>query len=564
MSGHPSARRHSRDYIHDNAKFEGHNILPVSSDHHHSVPPGDSVFTATAAHGSAPEAIDTLMYHMDDNFWEDAPDMQAQKLDTSNHSQIRNHIPLEQSFTTLQTHDDFAPGMAIASGSMNIPTQSTSTAPAGSPLSPSPRMPQQGTAQCVAHLFIPQSHRPQFVAALAAPPDLALKIKKSVRFRREPSSTSKRRGAESPVAFSSIKSSSLSKSVPGSSVKSASPRFAHGGVGIFGNSSNSNSSSSSLKASGASIVEKDPEEKVAELMELKQMKIRQEDLFHLKDQIIHLSQNLEDKESILDEVRVERKSLQSELARYIAMVKQIQRDVELATQAEVELSKEREQLSQQVSQLKDSDYKILKEEVDQLRFKKGLRPLPSLEQEQADVMGRYLEQRRGQWRQDGLLQEYAGCTANSIHHSGGSSSTAASSSSAGATSTGRSSNLPSGSGSGSNSGPGPVSRSSPRATTSSSISLTSRTRNHSARSEKNVQQSDPRQNRNTSSSSASRSSKPQTTRSSTVRPSVATSRSSGRQSQRSSPSSSRSRSQSPSVRSSSSSTAQRSKKRSRY
>ncbi|KAF9278860.1 hypothetical protein BGZ68_008316 [Mortierella alpina] len=390
VSLHPPARRHSREYIQDNRKFEDH-ILQVSSDHHphhsHSVQPGDSIFTASAAHGPAPEAIDTLMYH--DSFWEDPPDTQTQKLESSYHGQNSNHIPLEQSFTTLKTNDDFAPGPAATSSNVNIPTQSTSVAPAGSPLSPSPEMPAQGTAQCIAHLFIPQSHRPQFVAALAASPDLSLKIKKSVRFRREPSSTSKRRGAESPVAFSSIKSNSLSKSLSGSSVKSASPRFSPGGVGHFGtNGSSSSSSNSSLKAYGVSMVEKDPEEKVAELMELKQMKIRQEDLFHLKDQIIHLSQNLEEKESILDEVRVERKSLQSELARYIAMVKQIQKDVELATQAEAELSKEREQLSQQVSQLKDNDYKILKEEVDQLRSKKGLRPLPSLEQEQADVMGR--------------------------------------------------------------------------------------------------------------------------------------------------------------------------------
>ncbi|KAF9574171.1 hypothetical protein EC968_007266 [Mortierella alpina] len=369
-------------------------------------------------------------------------------------------------------------------------------------------------------------------------------------------------GAESPVAFSSIKSSSLPKALPGSSVKLESPRFAHGNIS---HSYCNSSSSSSFKAHGISIVEKDPEEKIAELMELKQMKIRQEDLFHLKDQIIHLSQNLEDKESILDEVRVERKSLQSELARYIVMVKQIQRDVDLATQAELELSKEREQLSQQVSQLKDNDYKILKEEVDQLRAKKGLRPLPSLEQEQAEVMGRYLEQRRGQWRQDGLLQEYASGTADSIHH-GGSTSTAASSSSSGATSTGRRSNMSSGAGAGSNSGPGPVSRSSPRATSSSSASLTTRTRNHSARSEKSSQPSDSRHSRNTgsSNSSTSRSSKPQTTRSSMAGPSVATSRSSGRQSHRSSPGSSRSRSQSPSMRSSSSSIAERSKKRSRY
>ncbi|KAF9172770.1 hypothetical protein BGX20_004882 [Mortierella sp. AD010] len=120
---------------------------------------------------------------------------------------------------------------------------------------------------------------------------------------------------------------------------------------------------------------------MAELMELKRMKIRQEDFLHMKDQILQIAQTLEDKQSILDEVRSERKSLQSELARYIAMVKQIQKDFEL---------------------LKNHDYKIFKEEVDQLRMEKGLRPLPSLEQEEAEFMGRYLEQRREQWREDGM------------------------------------------------------------------------------------------------------------------------------------------------------------------
>ncbi|KAF9942879.1 hypothetical protein BGZ70_006085, partial [Mortierella alpina] len=150
------------------------------------------MFTAGVAHRAAPEAVDALLSHMGDSFWEDAPHTQTQQLDTSNYSQSSNHIPLEQSFTTLKTNDDFASGPASTSSSMNIPPQSASLAPAGSPPSPSPRMTLQAAAPCVAHLFIPQSHRPQFIAALAAPPDLALKIKKSVRFRREPSSTSKR------------------------------------------------------------------------------------------------------------------------------------------------------------------------------------------------------------------------------------------------------------------------------------------------------------------------------------------------------------------------------------
>ncbi|KAF9289292.1 hypothetical protein BGZ74_000755, partial [Mortierella antarctica] len=58
-------------------------------------------------------------------------------------------------------------------------------------------------------------------------------------------------------------------------------------------------------------------------------RIRQDDLFHLKEQVFTMTQSLEDKDSILDEVRAERKSLQSELSRYIAMVKQVQKDLEL-------------------------------------------------------------------------------------------------------------------------------------------------------------------------------------------------------------------------------------------
>ncbi|KAF9426855.1 hypothetical protein BGZ94_005902 [Podila epigama] len=129
-------------------------------------------------------------------------------------------------------------------------------------------------------------------------------------------------------------------------------------------------------------------------------RIRQDDLYHLKEQVLQMSQSLEDKASILDMVRAERKMLQTELNRYVTMVKQIQKDLDLASEAESQLAKERDELSQQVVQTRDNDYRILKEEVDQLRSRKGMRALPTLEQEHAAIMGRYLEQRRGQWRGD--------------------------------------------------------------------------------------------------------------------------------------------------------------------
>ncbi|KAF9434099.1 hypothetical protein BGZ76_008545 [Entomortierella beljakovae] len=160
---------------------------------------------------------------------------------------------------------------------------------------------------------------------------------------------------------------------------------------------------------------------MAELMELKQMKIRQEDFLHVKDQIYQITHTLEEKQSVLDEVKSERKSLQSELSRYIIMVKQIQKDYELIQQAEAELTKDRDQLSQQLTQLRDHDFNFLKEEVDQLRAKKGLRPLPSLEQEEAEHLGRYLEKRREHWRGDGS-QDLAGPSDNTSSRGAPSSS----------------------------------------------------------------------------------------------------------------------------------------------
>ncbi|KAF9917797.1 hypothetical protein BX616_011276 [Lobosporangium transversale] len=256
---------------------------------------------------------------------------------------------------------------------------------------------------CMTRIIIPESHRDQFVKALSNSPDLALRIKKkSVRFNSlskdlDSSSSSPAkmiRRDDCPVAYSKI-----NKNDPPSSTPSSTP-------------SNSSHISSTLKTSFRALYnslpisstvqslplpcaqDKDPDEKVAELMELKQM-----------NQISQTAQDLEDKESLLDEVRSERKVLQTELARYIAMVKQIQKDFALAQQAEADLIKERDQLSQHLTQLKQHDFIILKEEVDQLRIKKGLQPLPSLEQEEAEYMGRYLEQRRGQWREDGVLHD---------------------------------------------------------------------------------------------------------------------------------------------------------------
>ncbi|KAI8353904.1 hypothetical protein B0O80DRAFT_529470 [Mortierella sp. GBAus27b] len=263
------------------------------------------------------------------------------------------------------------------------------------------------SSELITRISIPESHRDQFIKVLSSPPVMDLRVKKkSVRFNKATLDTA--------ASSSSSKSVRREQESPTSS-KATSSRSSHG----FSLGSSTNSPNTKIHSPPVAD-NRDPEEKLAELMELKKMKIRQDDFLHLKDQISQVSHDLEDKQSILDEVRSERKALQSELSRYIAMAKQAQKDLELAQQAEAELTNERDQLSQQLNQLKHHDFKILKEEVDQLRAGKGLHLLPSLEQEEAERMGRYLEQRRGQWRDDGvrdtlIMNDYA---STSSHHDG--------------------------------------------------------------------------------------------------------------------------------------------------
>ncbi|KAF9135953.1 hypothetical protein BGW39_009927 [Mortierella sp. 14UC] len=220
-----------------------------------------------------------------------------------------------------------------------------------------------------------------FHDALTNPPDPDLKIrKKTVRFNKISLTNSSHPPSPHP------------KSEPRHERRESEGSGSHSTSSKTSSSSHSSSSKATFgkTSSVPQVIEKDPEERMAELMELKQMKIRQDDLLHLKDQVFQTGQNLEEKQTILDEVRAERKVLHGELNRYIAMVKQVQKDLELATEAETQLTKERDQLSQYLTQLRNHDFKVLKEEVDQLRAKKGLRPVQSLEQEQEEVMGRTL------------------------------------------------------------------------------------------------------------------------------------------------------------------------------
>ncbi|KAF9978284.1 hypothetical protein BGZ73_003091 [Actinomortierella ambigua] len=245
-----------------------------------------------------------------------------------------------------------------------------------------PSLPKDATQSYILSLHIPASHLASFRRILEESPDPSLAIPPKPRKKKE--------RKRSIVLSSSVRS------------VSSVPAPAKGYVMVPDPTA---LSMSSIKGSAlrtpADQPDKDPETKMNELMQLKTLRNRQEDLCQLKDHIHQLTQALEDKETILDEMRSERKQLQNELTHLAHLMKQIQHDLEQATTAEHQLTRERDQLSTSLARIRDHDYDKLKQEVDGMRVAHGLRPLPNLEQEREESIGRYLEERRGRWREEG-------------------------------------------------------------------------------------------------------------------------------------------------------------------
>ncbi|KAG0260829.1 hypothetical protein DFQ27_003309 [Actinomortierella ambigua] len=269
---------------------------------------------------------------------------------------------------------------------MSSPTLSPT--PSAEPIAPlkavvvQPSSPKDTAQSYVLSLRIPASHLASFRRILQESPDPSLVIPLKPRRKNE-----RKR---------SIVLSSTVRSV------SAVPTPAKGYVMVPDQSLSSKSGTkTSLSRTQTDQPDKDPETKMNELMQLKTLRNRQEDLCQLKDHMNQLSQTLEDKETILDEMRSERKQLQNELAHLAHLIKQIQHDLDQATTAEHQLARERDQLSTNLARIRDHDYDKLKQEVDTLRAQHGLRPLPNLEQEREESIGRYLEERRGRWREEG-------------------------------------------------------------------------------------------------------------------------------------------------------------------
>ncbi|KAG0234935.1 hypothetical protein BGW42_006034 [Actinomortierella wolfii] len=282
------------------------------------------------------------------------------------------------------TTQQMLPESSLTDVHMSSPTRSsTPTVEFSAPLKATFVIPPSSDDAAQSYILsfrVPASHLAQFRTILQMSPDPLLVI---------PSKEHKKKERKRSIVLSSTVRS-----------VSSTPTSAKGYV-IASDPSSRLSTRSNMLRMQADEPDKDPETKMNELMQLKTLRNRQEDLCQLKDHLHQLSQALDDKEAVLEEMKSERKQLQNELAHYTAMIQQIQTDLDAATTAEQALTRERDQLATNLARIRDHDYDRLKLEVDSLRANHGLKPLPNLEQEREESIGRYLEERRGRWREEG-------------------------------------------------------------------------------------------------------------------------------------------------------------------
>ncbi|KAI7871856.1 hypothetical protein BDF14DRAFT_1878201 [Spinellus fusiger] len=105
------------------------------------------------------------------------------------------------------------------------------------------------------------------------------------------------------------------------------------------------------------------------------------------------------KQGLLEEATSQRQRLQKEKKVLLEMIQSVQRDIETVVKMEEVLVKERDELKQTVTRIRDQEYEPLHEQVNELRARNGLQRLPSVEQEIEAQMAKQLENRRKEWQE---------------------------------------------------------------------------------------------------------------------------------------------------------------------
>ncbi|CAO3683539.1 unnamed protein product [Umbelopsis vinacea] len=137
---------------------------------------------------------------------------------------------------------------------------------------------------------------------------------------------------------------------------------------------------------------------IARLQSLKGLRRQTQTLFDLKSQILVVSETLEAKQNLLEEMTAERRRLVKEKKMMMDMIQAIQRDIESITEGENSLETECRNLEQSLRTLRDREYEPLQEKVNAAREATGLERLPNMQQELDAQLAKALEERRQTWQ----------------------------------------------------------------------------------------------------------------------------------------------------------------------
>ncbi|KAF5323881.1 hypothetical protein D9611_008271 [Ephemerocybe angulata] len=110
--------------------------------------------------------------------------------------------------------------------------------------------------------------------------------------------------------------------------------------------------------------------------------------------ILSAHASLEQKSKAIQDIKEQKNKLESERARLLKCLQDINADRDSADLAESTLNKECTDLRTKISQLSDGEYALAKNDVDRLRADLGQAPLPSLQQTLEERTAQYLTERR--------------------------------------------------------------------------------------------------------------------------------------------------------------------------
>ncbi|KAF6763610.1 hypothetical protein DFP72DRAFT_800313 [Ephemerocybe angulata] len=110
--------------------------------------------------------------------------------------------------------------------------------------------------------------------------------------------------------------------------------------------------------------------------------------------ILSAHASLEQKSKAIQDIKEQKNKLESERARLLKCLQDINADRDSADLAESTLNKECTDLRTKITQLSDGEYALAKNDVDRLRADLGQAPLPSLQQTLEERTAQYLTERR--------------------------------------------------------------------------------------------------------------------------------------------------------------------------